>query len=354
MSDFNAGDIVVGSNAGYVAHYRYVAGTPTLIQHLTITDALGNPLSPNGLCFGPDRDLYVAAGDPAGAVSADPHDVAYVRSTPPMLAVILANTDDTADIRLYDLDGVLQTTYAGVDVSADWTQASGRMLKLDVDCAGETAYYTDRGETIFTFDLVGGMQGTPFATRSDGLIFADFQLLGNARPDLAATLVVNETASGNGPRNAVAIAVDGYYSDEINPGDGNYDVFKRNLADGTDLLSFLPDLDPAGGTQTQELTALAVAYDVCSTRRQHTWVHIIPQLAGWLAGLGAALRACGVGATVGAGGWRLSTISFGAAPAAAKVHAGNAGYAEPPPIVRAELWRGQTVTPLVPCGLGSF
>ncbi len=261
MPDFRRGDLIVGGNRGYFAQHRPqrpVALETPLVQHVAVVDDVGNPLRVNGAVFSPAGDLYLALGDPAGLADQDPHDVAYVSKSPGYLAVIVARANDTAELRKYTLGGE-QVAAWPVATDAGWTRE--RYLKLDVDCAGTIAYYTDRGRTIFRFNLDTGAQLAPFAQlpAGSGYVYADFQLM----PTPPGGLVVAMTGTGTGPRNAVALDVDGrtLWTDEINPSDARYDVFRRSLADGTDLLSFPARLDPEG--TNDEVTALACSYHPC-------------------------------------------------------------------------------------------
>ncbi len=258
MPDFERGDLIVGGNHGYYAQHRpyrpYPTGVP-LVQHVEVLDDTGNRLRVNGGVFSPAGDLYLALGDPAGLADHDPHDIAYAAGNPPKLAVIVARADNTAELRTYSLDGALLAEWP-VATDPGWTR--DRYLKLDVNCAGIIAYYTGRGRTIFRFDLSTGTQLDPFAQlASDSpYVYADFQLL----PPQDGGLVVAETGSGMGPRNAVALDLDGtsLWTDEINPIDGRYEVYRRALGDGSDILSFPGTLDPGGANDA--ITALIV-YD---------------------------------------------------------------------------------------------
>jgi hypothetical protein len=258
MVNLQPGDVFVGGNYGYVTQHRKSGIFWPVVQYIAIVDDEGNQLCPNGLDVGPDGELYTAEGDPDGLADNDPHDVAYVTSDPPKLAAIIAKADDTAEIRTYNLDGVLQNTW-NIEVDEGWTKTN--MLKIDVACDGFTAYYTDRGRTIFKFNIETGTQLANFHQLDEDseYIYADLALL--PATDSGDILIVNMTNLGNGPRNAVAITYNGYWSDEVSPADSSYEVFLRDLDNANDLESFTVSLSP--DDDNDEITAIAVYYDVC-------------------------------------------------------------------------------------------
>jgi WD40 repeat protein len=268
------GDVLIGGSLGYVED---ITRTASFVQYIEAFDDLGNPLRITGITFSPAGEPFFTHGDPDQLTDKDPHDVVYLSKNPntgqPGLAVLIARLDDTLELWTYDLDSNVVHTYTGLAVDAGWAHAD--YTKIDVLCDSKTILYSDRGRTIFKYDLTGS--GTQLGNASqldvgDPYIYAAFKVI---RP--GQEIVVAKTASGNGPRNAICLDSDriSLWTDEINP-PGDYHVFRRMLADGTDgptyesvTVSLAPGVGGVGNNG--EVFSLGCYYNPCLQRR-HVFV----------------------------------------------------------------------------------
>lgn len=251
------GDVFIGGSHGYIEKVSSDAIHLTWLECRDIP-VTGNLMKVWGVTVGPDGEPYSAlepmTGGPYDYV---PHDVSYDYAND-RLVVILARTDDTALIRIYDLDGVLVSEFAPIDVDTGWVNSTP--LKIVVDCDGVIAYYTDMGDTIFRFDLVAEVQLAPFREQPVGspYVFGDLDIFNSEE------IVVNETGSGHGPLRAAALGNNDYvWADRINPSDGIYRAWKIRTLDHLDTLNYTVALTPSG--LNDEITTLAAYYLRCET-----------------------------------------------------------------------------------------
>lgn len=262
MTAFTLGDVVIGGALGYAEH---ITPTGTHVQELDILDDLGSRMRCNGITFAPDGTMFTAHGDPLGAEDYDPHDVVWMPNGSGLL-VILARTNNTALLRLYDpVSHTVTATWTGLALDTGWTPT--QMLKLDVLCDSRTVYYTDRGRTIFRYDLQESVQLSHFQqfAAESPYAYAAFKLRRGGE------IIVAVTTSGNGPRNAVCLDKDPLYhwTDEINP-PGVYHVFKRLTEDGSMVLQHSVQLTPTGSA---EVFSLGCYMNPCSLPR--VWGQVI-------------------------------------------------------------------------------
>jgi hypothetical protein len=265
---FRFGDVFSGGSNGFVEviHRDGLAAFP---HYLDALDDLGNRMLVPGETNKPSTgDLFVCLADPAFATDYNPLDLVYLPNNSG-LAVLIARLTDTLELWVYpfNVDGTLGTpvTHAGLDTDAGWDHTVP--CKLDVFCDSRHVLYTDRGDTVFAYDLQTGTQLAPFLTLSgtdaDDYDENAFKII---RP--GKDIVVAETTSGNGPRNAVCLDSDklSVWRDEINP-PGAYHIFRGNLSDGLDGPTYLAHTVDLGGVNDQ-VWSLACWYSPCPVRRQ--------------------------------------------------------------------------------------
>lgn len=295
------GDLLAGGSLGWAETIR---GTITPL-HIDWTQGYDDdPVAPNvmrltGITFSPSGEAFFSHDDPTQNSDKAPHDVAYLSKNPntnqPGLAVLIARLDDTLELWTYDLSGAVVHKYNGttgdpLETDATWLRYRGSgevperlpYARLDVLCDGKTIYYTDMGRTIFRYDLTGsGSQLSNFAQLGPEAhhIYASIRVL---KP--SGKVLVAMTSSGNGPRNALALNADKatFWADEINPPDGYWDIFRRNLQDGAQVMdasfppaavTYRPRLEPGTGDTNAEVWSLATWFNPCFVRRHgYAWV----------------------------------------------------------------------------------
>lgn len=264
MVALNPGDIAIGSEHGYV---EVITSAGVFVQHLDAVDDLLNRMRVNGLTFDEDGNIYYALG-PVVQGSRDfiPHDVVYMPDGSGLLTII-ARSNNTVILRKHGLVlGQLIQEWSPIQVSSDWTR--DRYLKLDIACDSKTVYYTDRGLTIYKYDLETSTQLDPFKTLSatEGFRFNAFKLLYDGE------VITSKTNGGNGPRNAICVdsSQTSAWTDEINPPDGTYYIFKRLISDGSDVSSVQVNLTPNPATSNDEVTALACNFFICEALEPET------------------------------------------------------------------------------------
>lgn len=249
MVDLSQHDVLIGGALGYLDH---ISTTGTHLQHLQTfdDDTTPNPLRVNGIAIAPDGEIYMALGDPLGVKDEDPQDLVYVNTVPAVLALLVARTDNTLELWTLSLGLELVDKHPGLAVDDGWTRDRYARIKVGID--QNTIYYTDRGRTIFRWDLTAGAQLPNHAQLPEDspYIYAGFDI----RPN--GDIVMAVTGSGNGPRNAVAIDDTVVWVDEVNPDDETYHARNLTLPTFTDILTYPVSLSPAG--TNAEITALTV------------------------------------------------------------------------------------------------
>src|SRR5581483_3997147 len=233
MTDLAPGDILIGG----LGHIDIIHPNGTL-ERRPIVDALGKPLQVNGIAVSPSGHYQFAASPPGETINR-PHDIAYLPDGSGYIEIGQASPR-SAQLWKFDLAGNRVGTWT-IETDDGWTTG---LLRLDVAPDGKTVYYTDSGRTIFRFDIGTdvGPQLTPFAqlpTDSPN-IYAGFTLL----PD--GGLVIAMSKTGDGPRNAVCPDADPtmFWTDGVDV-DGQRAIYKRKLADGSDVLSYPVDYNVA-------------------------------------------------------------------------------------------------------------
>lgn len=267
------GDIFVGGLLGYLEKLS------TLGEHLAWLECRDTPVTGNlckvlGVTVGPDGEPYSAL-EPltGGPYDYQPHDISYDIAND-RLVVILARTNDTALIRILNLDAdTVIAEFTGIDLDTGWTHETP--LKIVVDCAGEVAYYTDMGRTIFRYDLTGaGAQLTPYweLPVDDPNCFGDLDIRSNDQ------IIVDMTITGHGPRRACGLGSDEFvWADRINPPDGIHRIYKIRTDDHSDVLASVVALDPNGGNG--EITTVAAYYLKCDEEPADEY-HVVVTLIG--------------------------------------------------------------------------
>lgn len=290
------GDLFAGGSLGYfeqirgATHIDWEQGYDD--GHLDNPTAVDNIMRLTGRTFSPSGDAFSSHDDPTQQSDYAPHDLVYLSRNPntgqPGLAVLVARLDDTLELWTFDLSGTLVHKYNGttgdpLETDPTWKRNTlgdeGEVLpyaRLDVLCDSKTIYYTDMGRTIFQYDLTGtGTQLSNFAQLDTAArhIYASIRIV---KP--SGKVLVAMTSSGNGPRNALALNSDRatFWADEINPPDGFYDIGKRNLQDGAQVMdaSFPPAattyrvrLEPGTGDTNSEVWSLATWFSPCLVPR---------------------------------------------------------------------------------------
>src|SRR5581483_5946327 len=234
MTDLAPGDSLIGG----LGHIDIIQPNGTLVERRPIVDALGKPLQVNGIAVSPSGHYQLAASPPGETINR-PHDIAYLPDGSGYIEIVQASPR-SARLWKLDLAGNRVGTWT-IETDDGWTTG---LLRLDVAPDGKTVYYTDSGRTIFRFDIGTdvGPQLTPFAqlpTDSPN-IYAGFTLL----PD--GGLVIAMSKTGDGPRNAVCPDADPtmFWTDGVDV-DGQRAIYKRKLADGSDVLSYPVDYNVA-------------------------------------------------------------------------------------------------------------
>lgn len=254
MPDLTLHDLLVGGKLGYVNH-RSALGVNLGYIAAYDDQSVPRPLQVNGITVAPTREFYLALGDPAGEADEDPHDIVYVDTTVPTLAALVALASNTLQLWRLTVDGAIISKVT-VATEPGWTR--DKIARIDIDCDENTIYYTTRQKTIFRWDLAAASQMAHFdqLPLHSPYVYASFKRM------RSGDFIVAMTNGGNGPQNAVALDTTAFWTDEINPADAVYHVFRRSYEDGSDLQSFAATLDPASANGV--ITALAVAYEVCA------------------------------------------------------------------------------------------
>lgn len=256
MVDFSPQDVVIGGAHGYAEH---INSSGTHVQHIELRDdpGTGNLMKVWGACFTPQGDAFFALGQIATYEDYTPHDICYIPGTvsPREFAVLIPRLDDTLELWRYDEDGNVLDTFTGLDTDTGWTHETP--CKLCVACDGTTVFYTDQGETIFSFDLTSGTQNADFDTAPTNYIYAGIDI------DGLNDLYVNLTpivSGGVGPRRDLSLGgLDHLWVDQVN--ETPIKVYKRSTSDGSEILNHEVSLDPSD--INSEVLSLAVYYHPC-------------------------------------------------------------------------------------------
>lgn len=263
MAAFVLGDVVYGGALPYATH---ITDAGTFVEWIHTLDDEGTEVKPNGGDFDSRGRLFLALGTLDDSGDALPHDVAVIPGDKG-LVVAVARGGDTADLRIYTMDGALTTTHTGVDVDAGWNHLT-EFLRLAVACDGKTVYYTDEHATIFRYDLSTASQLAPFKVLPGGspLVYGGLTLVG---PD---DLVVAESGSGDGPRRAVKRGLaKTIWTDEVEP-IGSFHIWKRTFALDTLVTAVVTAIDPSDTNSAAICIATYVPPGCTRRRGGYTWV----------------------------------------------------------------------------------
>lgn len=237
-----------------------------------------------GVAFNPNTKDLFSVSTPNLTQPMAPHDICWMPDDSGVL-VALVTSPGSLEFRQYDYDGHLLQTWDGMDTDIGWTSES---VKIGLTCDAKTVYYTDSMLTIFKYDLSTSSQ-LPFyeklpegsTSRYSGLAVLptyrnQITVGGLEIGDSTIVATTNPMGGATGPYRAVCIGSDfSIWTDEINPS-GSYQIIKKNLSDGIQILSVVTRAD-AGATNDITLS-LACNTITCVDTNEilvWTWAQVI-------------------------------------------------------------------------------
>lgn len=260
MVGFSAGDIFVGDRYGYVEH-RQQDGTFIQLLSTLYNCEFSECFEVWGLTMDREGSLYALTGESVltpppiiekfgvdgisqgvfgdapfvgwdGGTGTDfPWDVVWNQYDNSFLCLIVHDGYGTQELHIWRLDSDgHKTNDWQVDFEGDLPDAMiSRPGKIDVACDGHSVYYTFQWHKIKCFDIQSETQQADFATLSGSspYEFCAFKCLPNGG------IVVNLTATGEGPRDALCLNSDGttFWSSIVNSSPIRCDRF--NISNGS-------------------------------------------------------------------------------------------------------------------------
>lgn len=257
----SADDIYIGGPYGYIER---IAPNGDHVAWIEVREG-GVLRKVWGLTFDPYGTLHMATGPIGqGTVEEQVHDLTYLPISNQMVKIV--HRSSRAHLDIFNMDGSLAYTrgplWLGTTGSPSFTNLPPIVMKITASCLTSKVFYTNRGgnrspgDNILEQNVLSASTGSRYVFNATEHKFGDLQMMGSGR------MVVAMTVNGNGPRNAVAVASEEVvWTDEINPPDGIYRVYKRSLVDGEDILFHEVALTPDG--LNGEVTALAINAALC-------------------------------------------------------------------------------------------